>query len=258
MLQHNQQEELINVIIDSFDKDIENTLAFVEKTLNDILLEYGVNERTALDFQILFQDALTRAGYYDKVNDLIDNKFDEIYKLIKEGFREGNLAITYTADDLSKISALKEIQLNQFNSLVSEASTSIQKSLYKYTLSNASLTDIVDQLKLDFKDTPLYKYSTTLAQTAIGDFQQSVIDLKAQDLDEEDFVWVYEGDIDDKTRDFCKCILSQKNYYNDSQKNQLQRAPQRKYNCRHRLRPMSFEKAIRLNYTPTEKIDCGL
>ena len=96
MLKHDEQQQLIDVILDSFDKDIEVTIAFVEKTLNDTLLRFGVNERTALEFQVLFLDALEQAGYYDKVNDLIDNRFDELFKLVRDGFIEGGFNIKYT------------------------------------------------------------------------------------------------------------------------------------------------------------------
>lgn len=247
MLKHDEQQQLIDVILDSFDKDIEATIAFVEKTLNDTLLRFGVNERTALEFQVLFLDALEQAGYYDKVNDLIDNRFDELFKLVRDGFIEGGFNIKYTSEDLATITALKNLQLEQFNSLANDASIKVQQSLYKYTLSNASLSDIQAQLKQDFLGTNLAKYSTTLARTAIGDYQQSLIDLKAQDLDG---VWIYVGPSDEVTRDYCEDVLNDRNYYNDTQKLKVQNNPDRRYNCRHRLRLVSLDYAKQRGYKP--------
>lgn len=245
MLKHEEQEQLIDSIIDRFDNDIAIVLLEVEKALNDILLTYGINETTALEFQNIFINMLVQVGYYDKVNDLIDNKFDEIYSLIRQGFNESGLNVRYTNEDLIKIKALKELQLNQFNNLANDTATKIQQGLYKYTLSNASLYQIQKQLQEDFKNTNLAKYSTTLARTAIGDFQQSVIDLKAQDLN---CVWIYVGVNDKLTRPFCKSVLHDHKYYNDSQKLEIQNNPLRKYNCRHRLRAVSLDYAKENGY----------
>jgi hypothetical protein len=240
MLMHEEQEQLIKKIIDAFDTDIQEALALTEKTFTDLLITSGFTSVTALESQILFQEALTQARYYEKVNDLIDNKFDEIYRLIRQGFVEAGFTTRYTSDDLSKIVALKQLQLQQFDTLANETATSVQQKLYKYVLSDFSAYEMQQQLKVDLADSKLYRYSTTLANTSIAEFQQAVIDIKAQDLDG---VWIYVGVSDSKTRDFCQDILSDRNYYTDEQKKKIQNDPKRKYNCRHRLRYVSLEYA---------------
>jgi len=158
---------------------------------------------------------------------------------------DGGFNARYTNDDLNKIIQLKALQLQQFDSLANETSIKIQQGLYKYVLSNAKQYQIHQQLKKDLQGSNLAKYSTTLANTAIGEFQQSVIDIKAQDLDG---VWIYVGVNDSKTRDFCKNILKNNNYYTNDQKLRIQNDPDRKYNCRHRLRLVSLDYALRNGY----------
>lgn len=254
MLKHEEQEQLIDKILDAFDVNIQEALILVERALNNILLKKGISEQTALDFQLDFIAALEEAGYYAKVNDFIDNRFDELFLSIREGFKLGGLTVKYTQDDLTKIAALKNLQLNQFNSLANESATIIQKNLYKYVLGGASLVDIQTTLSNDLVNTNLFKHSTTLARTSIADFQQSVIDIKAQGLDG---VWLYVGVKDSKNRDYCRCILDKNNYFTDEQKSKVASNPARRYNCRHRLRPVSLEFAEKEGYKPTERLSCG-
>lgn len=254
MLKHEEQQELIEVILRDFDKNITENLVLIEKALNTILLERGISEETALNMQLYFIQKLEEMGYYAKVNDLIDNRFDELFLLIREGFAEGGLNIRYTSDDITKIAALKNLQLEQFTSLANEASTKVQQSLYRYVIGGADFVDIQQALSNDLINTNLFKHSTTLARTAIADFQQSVIDIKAQDLPG---VWLYIGVKDNKNRDYCRCVLDSNNYFTDKQKVQVERNPERRYNCRHRLRKVSLLFAQKEGYKPTDRLSCG-
>lgn len=252
-LQHEEQQKLIDSILNRFDDNIANIIIEIEKLIEDILLKNGFNQTTALNFSELFNEALVDSGYYETVNNFIDNDFDELFKTIREGINEGGFNVKYNEDDLAKITALKNLQLEQFNSLGSNAGEVLQQNLYKYVLSDFSLRDVKNQLLQDFEGTNLARYSETLARTAIGDFQQSVIDVKAEGLDG---VWLYVGVKDKKTRDYCRCILDQDHYYTTEQKNKIMNDKARRFNCRHRARIVSKEFAESQGFTPTKRLVC--
>lgn len=249
MLKHEEQQALIERILNSFDDRMENTIANIEALVNKLLLENGFTETTALNFEVLFDQALNEAGYFQQVNDFIDNDFDELFGLIKGGIETAGFAVEYTAEDLDRIMALKDLQLDRFNTLTSSSGKEISQKLYKYALSDMSLDDMQRQIREDFKGTALAKYSKTIARTSIKDFQESMIDMKAKELDA---VWIYVGVSDSKTRDFCNCVLGKKHYYDKSDKSKLQADPKRAYNCRHRFRPVSEEFAKTSGYTKGE------
>lgn len=249
-----RQQRLIESIISRFDTDVTKTILDIEKLINRILIREGFTEATALNFDILFIEALEESGYFTQVNDLIDNSFDELFGVIRSGLSLGGFDVLYTQDDLAKITALKNLQLQQFSSLGNEAGQILQQNLFRYVLGNFNLEDVQSQILQDFQGTNLSKFSTTLARTAIGEFQQSVIDIKAEGLDA---VWLYVGVNDAKTRDFCECVLKQRKYYTVAQKNLIMADKARAFNCRHRARPVSIEFAERGGFKPTQVLVCA-
>lgn len=253
-LKQEEQQALIDEILKRLDGNIATAILDIEKLTEEILLRNGFNQTTALNFSELFNEALVDSGYYETINEFIDDDFDELFKLIRQGINEGGFDVSYNQDDLAKFTALKNLQLEQFTSLGVDAGRSLQQNLYKYVLSDFSLRDVRNQLLEDFKGTNLARYSTTLARTAIGDFQQSVIDVKAEGLDG---VWLYVGVNDSETRDYCKCVLKQNHYYTTEQKNRIMNNKLREYNCRHRARIVSVEYAESKGFTPTKRLVCG-
>jgi len=242
MLGHEAQQEAIEGIIKRFDIDMVRVILEVEKLIAKWMLTNNVTATTSLQFDLMIDQALTESGYYALVNRLVGTDFDKLYPMIKEGFALGGLFITYTKEDLTRITALKALEANKFSVLASTASTTLRDNLYKYSLSNYSVEDMASQIQKDFAGTNLVKHSKTLANTVVSEMQQTTIDLEASDL--EGMVWVYRGVQDGITRDYCNCILDKKQYYNDSEKNIMQSDSRRRYNCRHKFRPVTEDYAI--------------
>ena len=128
-----------------------------------------------------------------------------------------------------------------FIRLGDDVGLSVKRELYKYVISDASLDDMATGIAQTLEGSNLAKYSQTYARTAIKDFQQEVIDLRAADIDEG--VWVYVGVSDGRTRDFCRNVLKRNRYYNDSDKNRIENDQDRAYNCRHRFYKMDKQEA---------------
>lgn len=253
MLKHDEQQRLLEDILKRFDDDMKVTIANIERLINRELMNSGFTEASALKFDGIFNRALYDAGYFERVNEFIDNDFDEMYTLILSGINSSGLTASYTNDDLTKILALKNMQLGRFTNLAEMTGREIQQSLYKYALSDFSADDIQKQLKKDLEGMPLSRYTKTIARTSIKDFQEALIDMKAKDLEA---VWIYVGVSDSKTRDYCNCILSKKNYFDSSTKSTLQGDSKRSYNCRHRFRPVSVEYALDSGYTKADGAVC--
>jgi len=253
-LQHKQQQEAIEAIIKSFDSNIVSSIKDIEKLVLTELARQGINETTALNFQTTFNEILANSGYFEKINKLIDDDFDTLFKSIRKGVGEGGFDVLFTENDLSKFAALKQLQLDQFESLGAEAGRQLEQALLKYALSDFSLADAQAQLQRDFAGTNLSKHATTLARTAIGDFQQAVIDIKGAGVGA---VWLYVGVDDGITRDFCKCVLNQNHFYTTDQKNLIMSNSLRRFNCRHRARPVSKEFALKNGFTKSTGISCG-
>lgn len=253
MLNHQEQQALVESILAKYEDNMALVMANVSRYIDRLLLTDGINEATALNFDVAFNRILTETGYFDAVNDFIDNDFDDMFELIKTGFAGGGFAVTYSQEDLEKFMALKSMQVDRFANLASMSGNEIKQNLYKYVLSDYSVEDIQKQIAIDLKGTPLERYHKTIARTSIKDFQEAVIDIKAQGIES---VWLYIGVSDSKTRDFCNCILNKKMYFDDSAKSSMKSDPKRAYNCRHRFRPVSEEFAIENGYTKADGSVC--
>jgi len=253
MLGQDSQQKKIENIIKKFDGDMARVILEVERLTNKYLLTNNVTALTSLDFDIAFNDILQKSGYYTLIRNMVDEDFNVLFGMIKDGFKEGGFLIEYTKSDLEKVMALKALQTNKFSVLGSTAGTTLKENLYRYSLSDYSIDDMAKQIAIDFKGTNLAKHSTTLARTAAGEFQQSVIDIESEGLDG---VYLYVGVLDGVTRDFCSCVLRQKSYYNKDQKNKIQSDSKRKYNCRHRLRMVTEEYAKGNGYKKSSGTSC--
>ena len=109
-----------------------------------------------------------------------------------------------------------------------------------------STRQLVDNIKQSLDGTELAKYSKTYAETSIANYNQSVIDLKSQDVTGE--VYIYRGVKDKKTRDFCRCLVSQRKYYSKADAEDIKTDKRRQYNCRHLVVPVSLEYAENRGY----------
>jgi hypothetical protein len=124
---------------------------------------------------------------------------------------------------------------------------SVKRELYKYAISDASVDTMTSGIATTLKDSNLAKYSQTYARTAIGEFQQEVIDLRSADID--DGVWIYVGVNDGRTRDFCRRVLNRKECYDDGEKSKIAGDQDRAYNCRHKFYKITKERAEERGHT---------
>ena len=253
MLLHDEQQKAVEQILSSFDGRMSQIIAQIERLLNRYLLTTDMSATNALKFDVAFNNILQQSGYYVLVNRMIDTDYDELFSLISDGFSAGGLALSYTADDLSRVMALKALQANQFSVVGTTAGTALRENLFKYVLSNYTLEDMQAKLVQDFQGTNLVKHSRTLANTAIKEFQEGMIDIGAEGLDG---VWLYVGVKDSKNRDFCRCVLDKKAYYDDNEKNKLKYDKERTFNCRHRFRMVTEDYAKVSGYSKSNGISC--
>lgn len=245
----------IDDIMIKFSDDIDSIISEVSKLITKWMIDNDISKTTTLNFDIVVDEMLTKAGYYDKINQFIDEDYDKLYPMIQSNFALAGVVTTYTTIDLENIMALKALDRNKFSVLASTAGNSLRESLTKYAISNYSSEDIQSALVEEFKGTNLVRHSRTIADSSINQFHQSVINIKAEEF--PDLVWYYSGaDIDKVTRDYCECILKANHYYPKDVKLTMERNPKRKYNCRHRFRAVTEEYAKKEGLTWSDKVSC--
>jgi len=242
---YNQEQDRIDGFIKQFDGEAEEVFKRVQRIAQAQLA--GISTDDILNYEFAWRDSLKQAGYYDLVNDLIDKQFDQMYQGTVNSFTAGGFdKAIFTADDAVKIQTLKNMKRNQFIRLADDVGLTVKRELYKYAISDASLVDMTKGIAQTLEGSNLAKYSKTYALTAIGEFQQELIDLRAKDVG--DGVWVYVGVNDGATRQFCSNLLVKNETYTDEEKNELEGNPKRAYNCRHRFYKMKDEEAKASGY----------
>ena len=236
---YNKEQDRIDGFIKGFDKEADAVFKRVRRIATAQLA--GLSTDNILSYEFAWRNALRDAGYYKMVNSLIDDRFNEMFNGTQEAFKTNGFDALFTAEDAAKIQIIKNMKRAQFTALADEVGLSVKRELYKYAISDASLVDMVAGLEQTLDDSDLAKYSKTYALTAIGDFQQELIDLMGKGVGEG--VWVYVGVKDDKTREYCSHLLRDNKCYDDAKKNELERDSRRAYNCRHRFYKMKPEEA---------------
>lgn len=253
MLGHEEQQKAIEDILTKFNGNMAVVIAEVQRLINSYFMNNKMSAATALQFDVAMDAILQEAGYYSLVNQMVDSDYNELFGLISSGFKAGGFDITYTDEDLTLVQGLKAIQANKFSVIGANASYALRENLYRYALSDYTQEQMAAQIALDVKDTNMIKYSNTLARTAIGEYQQSVIDVEAKDLDG---VWLYVGVQDGATRDFCNCVLHKNAYFDYDTKIRIERDTKRKYNCRHRLRMVTEDYAKSQGFKFMSSVSC--
>jgi len=221
---YNQSQSEVDAFVRQFDGEIEKVFERVRRIAQANLA--GLSPDDVLQYEFVWRQSLKEAGYYVLINDLIDKQFDSIYAGTLQAFDAG--------------------ERDFFIRLGDDVGLSVKRELYKYVISDASVDTMTAGIAQTLDGSDLAKYSQTYARTAIKDFQQEVIDLRAADI--EDGVWVYVGVNDGRTRDFCRNVLKRNRYYNDSRKSRIENDQDRAYNCRHRFYKMDKEEAIANGY----------
>jgi len=242
---YNKEQDRIDGFIKGFDKEADAVFKRVRRIATAQLA--GLSTDNILSYEFAWRNALRDAGYYKMVNSLIDDRFNEMFGGTQEAFKTNGFDALFTAEDAAKIQIIKNMKRAQFAALADEVGLSVKRELYKYAISDASLADMVAGLEQTLDDSDLAKYSKTYALTAIGDFQQELIDLMGKGVGEG--VWVYVGVKDDKTREYCSHLLRDNKCYDDAKKNELERDSRRAYNCRHRFYKMKKEEAKANGYS---------
>ena len=236
---YNQSQGEVDKFVSQFDGEMEKVFERVRRIAQANLA--GLSQDDVLKYEFVWRQSLQEAGYYVLINDLIDKQFDSIYAGTLKAFEAGGLETAFTVDDANKIQILKQMKRDFFIRLGDDVGLSVKRELYKYVISDASLADMTAGIAQTLEGSNLSKYANTYARTAIKDFQQEVIDLRAADID--DGVWVYVGVSDGRTRDFCRNVLKHNRYYDDSDKNRIENDQDRAYNCRHRFYKMDKQEA---------------
>lgn len=236
---YNQSQADIDKFIKQFDGEIEQVFDRVRRIAQAKLA--GLSTDDVLQYEFIWRQSLKEAGYYVLVNELIDTQFDSIYAGTLQAFEAGGLKTAFTTDDATKIQILKSMKRDFFIRLGDDVGLTVKRELYKHVISDASVDTMATGIAQTLEGSNLAKYSQTYARTAIGEFQQEVIDLRATDIDEG--VWVYVGANDGKTRRFCRNVLKRNKCYDDGDKSRIENDSDRAYNCRHRFYKMSKEEA---------------
>ena len=244
-------EAIVNLINSNTDREINlfnYRLEKILKTVATLVSARAVQSMSnPLRFDYDMQVILKEAGYYNLINEFINNSYDVNYKAIIDLFESTGLLATFSQEDLNSINALKSFDMEFFNDIGKKASLQLKKDLYKYSLSDLTTEDLILSIELSLADTELVKYSRTYAETSIANFNQSLIDLKSQGVTNE--VYTYEGVRDKKTRYFCQCLLDDNKYYNKSDASKIKSDKRRQYNCRHLIVPHSLDFAESEGYT---------
>ena len=248
-------ESTIEGIIDTFGNDIDIVMVEVSEAISEWILLNDLTTINSLQFDKVLNDILSNAGYFEVVNEFIDNEYDKLFPMIQNNLLIAGVTTSYTTIDLANIMALKALDKNKFSVMASTAGSSLRESLTKYAISNYSAVDVQKDILKEFQGTNLARHSRTIADSSITQFHQSVIDIKAEEFD--GLVWFYDGaNIDSVTRDYCKCILKAKKYYSEEDKGTMQRNSKRKYNCRHYFYAGTVEYVESLGLKKSNTVSC--
>lgn len=240
--QYNQQTKITDASLKKFNKEIKKVLDTVRGST--IALLGTIPQKSILSYELVWRKQLKAAGYYKLVDNFINKQFSLAIKHSQQVFQLSGKPILFNSDDLFKIKVLKQIKIDFFNQLADSVGLTIKKELFKYSISDASVATMTKSIKDTLIGSKLASYAGTYATTAIGEFQQEVLDIKAPD----DSVWVYVGVEDGNTRPFCSRILADNQCYTTSEKDRLANNSERAYNCRHRFYPLSAEDAKEEGY----------
>jgi hypothetical protein len=240
---HSQNEKGIDKFLTQFDGEMEKVFTKVQAIASTALA--GLSKNDVLQYEFVWREALKEAGYYKLVNKLIDDNFNSLHKGTIQAFEAGGLKAIFTAEDAVSIQAMKSMRRNFFMRLGDDVGLAVKKSLYGHVLADSTLVEMSASIATTLKDSNLAKHATTYARTAVTEFQQETIFMKASD---DDAVWVYVGGITKKTRDFCKKVVNKHEAMTAKEGHKLAGDKRRRWNCTHQVMPISRIQAKRDGY----------
>lgn len=232
LFDRNQEE--MEALTDEFEDRLEEifTIAYLLASAEILLL----TSTTLTKWDSRWSRLLQKAGFYELLEDYVV-KLDLIDKSARD--------IAKGSVDKTKLKLLKQLQLKELEKIGIDAGLKLKQGLYKHIMVGITQQDLVKAMVKDLQGSRYKSYAKTYVSTAINDYRQLLLNERAKKND----VWIYDGiDVDNKTRDFCKCVLNQAGYFTYDQKIAIELNPKRRYNCRHGLFPISEEEAIKNGY----------
>ncbi|MBT6554032.1 MAG: hypothetical protein HON50_00310 [Candidatus Marinimicrobia bacterium] len=246
LINANQKE--LDDIIDKFDKRLEQ----IFKKIN-VLATARIANITDIDevvkFDIIWRGILEEAGYYNLLQRYV-NTLDDLQGSLNAILDESGLLKTLGDEQIKRLTAIKELQIKGIEQIGIDAGLTLKKGLYNNVLAGKTKADLLEAMTGELGGTKYVSYAKTYANTAINDYRQATLNQRAEPLkDDEDIVWIYDGnDVDDVTRPFCADVLEANRAYSTDEKNELESAPERAWNCRHFFTFVTKDDAVDLGY----------
>jgi len=246
LINANQKE--LDDIIDKFDKRLEQ----IFKKIN-VLATARIANITDIDevvkFDIIWRGILEEAGYYNLLQRYV-NTLDDLQGSLNAILDESGLLKTLGDEQIKRLTAIKELQIKGIEQIGIDAGLTLKKGLYNNVLAGKTKADLLEAMAGELGGTKYVSYAKTYANTAINDYRQATLNQRAEPLkDDDDIVWIYDGnDVDDVTRPFCADVLEANRAYSTDEKNELESAPERAWNCRHFFTFVTKDDAVDLGY----------
>jgi len=178
------------------------------------------------------------------------NTLDDLQGSLNAILDESGLLKTLGDEQIKRLTAIKELQIKGIEQIGIDAGLTLKKGLYNNVLAGKTKADLLEAMAGELGGTKYVSYAKTYANTAINDYRQATLNQRAEPLkDDEDIVWIYDGnDVDDVTRPFCADVLEANRAYSTDEKNELESAPERAWNCRHFFTFVTKDDAVDLGY----------
>ena len=241
------QEELDD-IINKFDKRLESIFKKIN-TLATARIATIIDIDEVVQFDIIWREILTEAGYYDLMQRYV-NTLDDLQASLNAILDEAGLLKTLGEEQVRRLTAIKELQIKGIEQIGIDAGLSLKRGLYNNLLAGKTKADLLEAVSEELAGTKYLSYAKTYANTSVNDYRQATLNQRAETFkDDPDIVWIYDGnDVDDVTRPFCESVLTANKAYTTAEKEELESAPERAWNCRHFFTFITRDEAIELGY----------
>lgn len=246
-------------LIDANQEELEDIIAKFDKRLDKIFRKVNVlaTARIAnisdiddvVKFDVIWRGILEEAGFYNLLQRYV-NTLDDLQGSLNAVLTEAGLLETLGADQIKRLTAIKELQIKGIEQIGIDAGLTLKKGLYNNVLAGKTKADLLVSMSDELGGTKYASYAKTYANTAINDYRQATLNQRAEVIqDDDDIVWIYDGnDIDEVTRDFCAEVLVANKAYSTDEKNELEASPERAWNCRHFFTFVTRQDAIDMGY----------
>ena len=240
------EETLIN-ITERLSKEAQKSIRLLIDSVQKAK-KYDVN---TLSFILSFDEELKNL-----VNKDLYEKFSKIYyeeiKIARDRFgKNTGQTMVFTATDAAAIDTIINADFSKIESYISYLNTDLKSQLIKnlYTGIPINREELLEKF-----DKKIVNNITTELRTGAMALSREITKSKVDEyFDEDEIVYLYEGSLDDVTRDFCRERVG-KFYTMEEIKNMDNEQGLDPfiygggYNCRHEWIPMTVRKAKELGY----------